>query len=145
MRSLIAASVVLLFSAHSAATSIGPFVIFFDSGNDRLQPQAIAVMDALVSVLEANPMPYVMIEGHSDSLGHSQANRRLSCRRARAAAAYLLSKGIAPQRLGIQGYGEDRPWYAVSDIDPEATNRRVEFVFRPPEEIASAPASSNAC
>ncbi len=66
------------------------------------------------------------LEGHTDSSGEAGYNLRLSQRRADAVVAYLVSRGVAPQRLQGVGYGEARPlvFFPASD----SRQRRVEIV-----------------
>ena len=66
----------------------------------------------------------VRIEGHTDSSGGRSINMSLSQRRAQAVADYLVSQGIAANRLEVRGYGFDRPLPGKNATAPE--NRRVE-------------------
>ena len=66
----------------------------------------------------------VRIEGHTDSSGGRSINQSLSQRRAQAVADYLVSQGIAANRLEVRGYGFDRPLPGKTPAAPE--NRRVE-------------------
>ena len=61
------------------------------------------------------PEAHVVVRGHTDRTGAAAANLLLSCRRARAAEAYLLAKGVAPARLAVQGYGEADPEVETED------------------------------
>lgn len=65
--------------------------------------------------------------GHTDSKGTDAYNQRLSERRASAAAEYLISQGVSPQKVTSQGRGESEP---VADNETDAgraQNRRVEL------------------
>lgn len=66
------------------------------------------------------------LEGHTDSSGDAGYNQRLSQRRADAVVAYLVARGVAPNRLRAVGYGESRPLLFYSASDPR--QRRVEIV-----------------
>ena len=66
------------------------------------------------------------LEGHTDASGAADYNLRLSQRRAEAVVAYLVSRGVAWQRLRAVGYGESRPLPAYGPADPR--QRRVEIV-----------------
>jgi OOP family OmpA-OmpF porin len=107
----------------------GPFTIAFDSGGDRLDDVDRAILDNVAAAIDAMNPAYIVMAGHSDRAGAPAGNRRLSCRRARAARAYLAARGVAPARMGIEGYGEERPLADTGDGVPEPRNRRVEFVF----------------
>jgi OmpA-OmpF porin, OOP family len=115
-------------SAPAAAWTNGPFIVYFDFGSAGLRADARATLDNLVAVL-GDPRPRVEIEGHADRAGGAAGNRRLACRRARAAAGYLRASGIAPGRLTVRGFGEERPLADTADGAREPQNRRVEFLF----------------
>lgn len=127
-RRLAIALLAAAWGAPAAAWTNGPFIVYFDFGSAALRADARATLDNLVAVL-GDPRPRLEIEGHADRAGAAAANRRLACRRARAAAAYLQAKGIAPARLTLRGYGEERPLADTADGAREPQNRRVEFLF----------------
>jgi OOP family OmpA-OmpF porin len=105
----------------------GPFIIFFDSGSDRLDDADRAILDNLAAAIEALGPAYVVMAGHADRAGAPEPNLRLSCRRARAARAYLATRGVAPERMVVEGFGESRVLVDSDDGVPEPQNRRVEF------------------
>lgn len=115
------------WAAPAAATN-GPFIVYFDFGSAALRDDARATLDNLVAVL-GDPRPRLEIEGHADRAGGAAGNRRLACRRARAAAGYLRARGIASGRMTLRGYGEARPLADTDDGAREPQNRRVEFLF----------------
>jgi OOP family OmpA-OmpF porin len=63
------------------------------------------------------------IEGHTDASGSATGNRELSRRRAQSVADYLVSSGIASNRLEVVGFGSSQPLPGVPALSPE--NRRV--------------------
>lgn len=125
------------WGAPAAAWTNGPFIVYFDFGSAALRADARATLDNLVAVL-GDPRPRLEIEGHADRAGDAAGNRRLACRRARAAAGYLLAKGIAPGRMTLRGYGEARTPIDTADGAREPQNRRVEFLFFDPAQGAAA-------
>jgi outer membrane protein OmpA-like peptidoglycan-associated protein len=78
------------------------------------------------------------IDGHTDSRGTNVYNQSLSERRCKAAAEYMLLKGLAPERIIMRGYSEDVPIAPnetpSNEDDPagRAKNRRVEFKLLAP-------------
>lgn len=70
----------------------------------------------------------VEVAGHTDSIGTDEYNMGLSLRRARAVRDYLVSKGVAADRLIIKGYGESRPVADNGTREGRFQNRRVELV-----------------
>src|SRR5207253_302517 len=70
----------------------------------------------------------IWIEGHADRTGPSAWNLRLSRRRARAVAEFLVEHAVAPQRLRTAGYGEARPLVPTPAGVANERNRRVQFL-----------------
>jgi outer membrane protein OmpA-like peptidoglycan-associated protein len=73
------------------------------------------------------------IEGHTDGVGADSRNTPLSLRRAEAVRAALISRGVAPERLVAEGFGDSRPIATNGTADGRARNRRIEIrSVRPP-------------
>lgn len=86
--------------------------------------------DALVtahSKLGANPNVQLFVEGHADERGGTEYNIGLGEERGRVVANYLTALGMAPERLTVVSYGEERPLVAERSEDAWAKNRRVDF------------------
>jgi outer membrane protein OmpA-like peptidoglycan-associated protein len=76
-------------------------------------------------VLKSCPAAHLDIAGYTDNRGAADANLRLSQNRANAVVAELTAKGVSPQRLKAEGYGEED---AIADNSTEqgrAQNRRT--------------------
>jgi OmpA-OmpF porin, OOP family len=102
--------------------------IQFETGSARIQKQSYKLLDEVATVLKTNPeLGPVFIEGHTDNRGSRQLNLSLSKRRARAVLDYLVSKGIAANRLRSEGYGFERPVDTNDTALGRAKNRRVDF------------------
>ena len=69
----------------------------------------------------------VTIQGHTDDVGDNAYNLDLSKKRAKTVRDYLISKGIAADRIRSEGYGETRPVQKGTDEISRQMNRRVEF------------------
>ena len=80
----------------------------------------------------------LVIEGHTDSAGTSDYNRRLSESRAEAVRAYLVSRGVPPEQIVAVGQGEDQPVAPNSTPEGRANNRRVEIVISRPSVPTAA-------
>lgn len=102
-------------------------MIFFRFDSFELAPEARSTLDAKLSVLRADPSLVLRLEGHADDQGSSEYNLALGMRRANAAREYLAGYGIAPVRLRVTSYGEERPLVEGTSEDARAQNRRVEF------------------
>jgi outer membrane protein OmpA-like peptidoglycan-associated protein/tetratricopeptide (TPR) repeat protein len=105
-------------------------------GFDKTAPKASSEpsMNRLVEIMENNPGLKVEIQSHTDSRGPSNYNLLLSQKRANGVVDYLVSKGIARDRLTAVGKGENQLTNKCSDgvpcSNPEhAKNRRTEFII----------------
>lgn len=101
--------------------------ITFELGSDRLTPTARNTLLDMVEGLRGQPNLRLEISGHTDSTGSEALNLALSKRRAQAVRDYLVSFGIAPSRLTVEGFGPFRPVASNDTEEGRARNRRVEF------------------
>ncbi|HHN73767.1 MAG TPA: OmpA family protein [Acidobacteria bacterium] len=99
----------------------------FDTNSAELSAESRAVLDGVARALRDWPEVRVEIAGHTDADGAKDYNQKLSQRRAEAVRAYLISKGIAGERLTARGYGESRPIADNATSEAKARNRRVEL------------------
>ena len=103
--------------------------VFFELDSSDLTPAAIAVLNENAAVLKRFPTWAVTIEGHCDERGTAEYNLALGERRAIAARAYLVSLGIAADRLRTVSYGKEFPFDPGHDESAFAKNRRAHFVI----------------
>ncbi len=103
--------------------------VLFDTGRAELKSGGLRDMDKLVSFLQNNPQRRAQIEGFTDSVGSEGMNQALSARRADAVRSVLVSRGIAGDRIGAQGYGEAFPVAGNDSAGGRQMNRRVEIVL----------------
>lgn len=83
--------------------------IFYDYDKATLRPESQTALDEMVQVLNDNPNVTIEMASHTDRHGSDEYNLKLSGRRAQSVIDYLISHGIAADRLQSQGYGESRP------------------------------------
>lgn len=83
--------------------------IFYDFDKATLRPESKLALDSLAEVLRDNPNVTIEMASHTDRKGTDEYNIDLSSRRAKSVIDYLISVGIASDRLQSQGYGESRP------------------------------------
>lgn len=102
--------------------------IFFDFDRSNIRPDAAAVLDENADVINSKPSISVIIEGYADIRGSSAYNLRLAQRRADAAKAYLVRKGIDTSRIQTTSGGETTQFAAGSTEDSYQLNRRAHFV-----------------
>lgn len=106
--------------------------VLFASGKSDLLPAAQARLSSVAQTLATqDPDSKLVVEGHTDSQGGAAFNQDLSQRRAEAVRQYLVSHGIAPDRVTAQGYGLSRPIADNASPEGRANNRRVEIVVQP--------------
>jgi outer membrane protein OmpA-like peptidoglycan-associated protein len=102
-------------------------VINFAPGSAAIDPSSRDILDALASVALRCDRFSIEVAGHTDNEGSRPLNMELSQQRADAVAAYLISQGVAQQRLSARGYGPDRPRDSNTTEAGRAMNRRIEF------------------
>jgi len=108
-----------------------PAGITFPVDSYAIQPAAQQTLTEVARTLVSYNQTYVDVLGHTDSTGSDVYNQALSQRRAQSVADYLGSRGVAPARMGIRGFGETQP-IATNDTDAgRAQNRRVEIKVVP--------------
>jgi outer membrane protein OmpA-like peptidoglycan-associated protein len=83
--------------------------VFFDLDSYVLRPESHLELDTLASYLKDHPTMKIELQGHTDSQGDDAHNLELSKNRAKAVMDYLVSKGIAKERLTSKGFGETVP------------------------------------
>jgi outer membrane protein OmpA-like peptidoglycan-associated protein len=102
--------------------------IFYDYDKSNIRPDAAVRLDTLVQTLLDNPKINIELSSHTDQRGKDAYNLKLSQRRAEAAVAYIVSKGVSQSRITAKGYGETRPIVKDAKTEEEhQRNRRTEF------------------
>jgi outer membrane protein OmpA-like peptidoglycan-associated protein len=106
--------------------------VLFTSGSSTLLPAAqVKLNDVADALVKQDPDSKIVVEGYTDSQGMASANQDLSQRRAQAVRDYLVSRGIAGDRVTAQGFGPSKPVADNASAEGRADNRRVEIVVQP--------------
>ncbi|MDQ3264276.1 MAG: OmpA family protein [Myxococcota bacterium] len=105
-----------------------PGSLLFASGKANLGQEAMRRLNKVADALKQAEGQKLKIEGHSDALGADDYNQQLSYLRALAVRDYLVSRGLAPDRVEAEGFGEQKPIASNTSSEGRATNRRVEIV-----------------
>ena len=100
---------------------------FFDFNKSVLKPEAKAKLDDLVGKLKGISLEVIIAVGHTDAIGGDPYNQKLSVRRAESVKAYLVTKGIEPNRIYTEGKGKKQPVADNKTNEGRAKNRRVEI------------------
>ncbi|WP_340303294.1 peptidoglycan-associated lipoprotein Pal [Roseobacter sp. HKCCD7870] len=103
--------------------------VFFAVDQSNLSAEAIATLDQQANWLLSNPNYTAIIEGHADEQGTREYNLALGARRAASAQEYLISRGVAPNRLSTISYGKERPIEICSNEACYSRNRRAVTVI----------------
>lgn len=102
--------------------------VLFASGKSDLLSIAKEKLAEVYRVLKDQGHPKLRIEGHTDSVGSAEENRRLSLARAESVKAHLVSLGYPADRITTAGLGPDKPVTDNGTAEGRANNRRVEIV-----------------
>jgi outer membrane protein OmpA-like peptidoglycan-associated protein len=109
--------------------------ILFNSKSVTLDAQARGSLRRLAGVFKKYDKTNLTVVGHTDNHGAADFNIRLSERRAKSVADYLISLGISPQRIRIMGLGLERPLADNGTLEGRARNRRVEIHIAPNSQL----------
>ena len=100
---------------------------FFDFNKAVLKPEAKAKLDDLTGKLKGITLEVIIAVGHTDAIGGDPYNQKLSVKRAESVKAYLVTKGIEPNRIYTEGKGKRQPVADNKTAEGRAKNRRVEI------------------
>lgn len=95
-----------------------------------IKPEFKPTLNKVANVLRGDPNVRITIIGFTDSVGSESYNQRLSERRARATADYLISQGVSSSQIVSKGLGESEPRASNSTEAGRAQNRRVEIYLQ---------------
>ena len=96
----------------------------------NLTPESRSALQKQAVWLQGNAASNIIIEGHCDERGTREYNLALGMRRANAVYDYMLTLGVAADRMSTTSYGKERPQAAGSDEISWAANRRAVSVVR---------------
>ncbi len=102
--------------------------IHFDFDKYDIRREDEGILKENAAWLKKNPKMKIQIEGHCDERGTSDYNLALGERRASMTKRYLVSLGIASDRISTISYGEERPLDPVHREEAWAKNRRAHIV-----------------
>jgi peptidoglycan-associated lipoprotein len=101
--------------------------VHFETDSSSLDSNGKAALEANAQILQTHPELKVEVQGHADERGTIDYNLALGQRRAKSVVEYLAKQGVAPSRLPVVSYGEERPEDRQSGATAWAKNRRAEF------------------
>lgn len=106
--------------------------IYFDFDQSNITQQGAEELDKLVAIMKDFPNMVILVRSHTDTKGSASYNLKLSERRAQSTVQYLISKGIAKERLSAKGMGRTEPKIDCKSNcteEEDAQNRRSEFLI----------------
>ena len=112
--------------------------IYFDLAKWNIRKDAAVELDKIVKVLQENPTMTIELGSHTDCRSSKAYNMSLSDKRAKASAAYIVSKGITKTRIVGKGYGESKlinqcacegKVTTTCSEEEHQANRRTEFLI----------------
>ena len=102
--------------------------IKFKTGKAEIDPSCDKTMTAIAAIMADYPGFHVQVDGHTDNVGSSETNRKLSQDRAEAVVKYLVEKkAVDAKRLSAKGFGDSQPIADNKTKQGQAKNRRVDF------------------
>jgi OOP family OmpA-OmpF porin len=105
-----------------------PGNIVYETGKAIIKPESEPTLNALKDFMEQNKnFTRIRIEGHTDNVGKSPDNLKLSQDRALAVVTWLSDHGVAKDRCLAVGFGDSKPIADNKTDDGKAQNRRTEF------------------
>jgi OmpA-OmpF porin, OOP family len=105
------------------------YQIQFETGSAVIKPDSYKLLDEILQSSVVAEGLKVGVYGHTDNVGGAQSNQKLSEDRANSVKSYLLSKGLAAQRIESKGFGPANPVADNSTSAGRAQNRRVQIVL----------------
>lgn len=106
------------------------FLLYFVIGSDELTDESKAELPKVLGALRDRPVPDVLVVGHTDTMGETLGNDRLSAQRAERMKLHLVEIGIPADRIQVAGRGERELLVPTADNVDEPRNRRVEIIVR---------------
>jgi outer membrane protein OmpA-like peptidoglycan-associated protein len=104
--------------------------ILFDFNSAGLRSSSRDELREMADVFDRYGDTTIVVAGHTDSVGSTSYNQRLSERRASSVANYLEDLGVSGSRLDAYGYGETKPKSSNESASGRQRNRRVELYVR---------------
>ncbi len=101
--------------------------IYFDTNLATIRRRSHKVLNEAADVLNKYKGIRLRIEGHTDNRGPDERNQKPSEARAASVKAYLIERGVEPDRMETAGFGESRPIGDNKTRSGRQKNRRIEF------------------
>ncbi len=124
-RPIVSASAVTPGAASAAPILDQLSTLYFEAGTTQIRPRDMSILDAHAAWQRDEGKRVLVIEGHTDGPGDSEFSREIGEQRARAAKAYLVTKGVIADRIRTGSLGGARPTCKEKTATCRALNRRA--------------------
>ena len=106
------------------------FTLPFRFDSEELTDEGEKLVQDVLQVVKNQPVPEVVVVGHTDTTGTPQSNSELGLRRANAVRSLLVEAGLSESAIDVRSHGEAELLVKTADGVFEARNRRVEITVR---------------
>ncbi|MGE5466532.1 MAG: outer membrane protein OmpA [Ignavibacteria bacterium] len=106
----------------------------FDFDKATLRPEGKTKLDELVAKIKDIKLEVIIAVGHADRFGTDKYNQKLSEKRAEAVKAYLVGKGVEPNRVYTEGKGKKQPVTKAGDCKG-AKSKKVIACLQPDRRV----------
>ena len=106
------------------------FLLYFITAKDELTAESTGDLQKVLADMRTRPVPDIAVTGHTDTVGTSDYNDRLSMQRAERVKGFLTGIGIPSDRIQTAGRGKRELLVPTADNTDEPRNRRVEINVR---------------
>jgi outer membrane protein OmpA-like peptidoglycan-associated protein len=117
--------------ARGMVITLSGAVLFVTAKWDLLPTAQTKLNDVANALTKEDPTSKIVVEGHTDTQGAAAMNQELSQHRAQAVRDYLVTRGVAADRISAVGFGMTRSIADNGSPEGRANNRRVEIVVQP--------------
>lgn len=104
--------------------------LYFVLGKDELTPESKLEAEKIFNEFVKHQVPEIVVVGHTDTVGSTADNDKLSIKRAEKVRQSLISLGVPAASIHAFGRGERELLVMTPDKTPEPKNRRVEISVR---------------
>ena len=102
----------------------------FPSGKSIIQPEYFSLLSKVQKAIKTFPEKHILLEGHTDSQGNAETNKRLSEERASAVREYIIANmGMSREQITSVGYGSEKPVASNKTTEGRALNRRIDVII----------------
>lgn len=115
----------------------------FANGKSEVPEASVALLAKVAEVAKSLDAKEVKVEGHTDSVGSVDINKKLSEERANSVANYFKTNGLDQAAIGAEGYGFEKPIASNKTKNGRAQNRRVDVIITPSASAQGTPDTAN--